>query len=542
MNISPSTRDLAVSLVCSSDVVCFQPITLPSLIEMVSSMTSATCPLDIIPTAFLKDVFDVAGPSILSIINSSLATGTVPTCFKHAVVQPLLKIPNLDPTLPSNYRPISKLPFLSKVLEKVILCQLMPHLHQNNILERFQSGFRAHHSTESALLKVSNDLLLSVDSGDCAVLILLDLSAAFDTVDHNILIDRLQCGVGVSGTALSWFSSYLSNRSFAVNLGNFSSSSASLSCGVPQGSILGPILFSIYMLPLGQIIQKHNISFHCYADDTQLYLPLKPNDRQNLNSLLDCLEDIKCWMAQNVLQLNENKTEVILFGPPDSIKLTTSSLGNLSTLVKPQVKNLGVIFDSAFKFDKQVNAVVKASFFQLRTIAKIKSFLSPKDLEKVIHAFISSRLDYCNSLYTGISHSSLSRLQLVQNAAARLLTGTRKRDHISPILASLHWLPVRFRVDFKVLLFVFKALSGQAPSYITDLLTSYSTTRPLRSSNLGLLAVPQSKLKSRGDRAFAVAAPRLWNSIPLSIRSAPSIDSFKSRLKTYFYSLAFGSS
>ena len=117
-----------------------------------------------------------------------------------------------------------------------------------------------------------------------------------------------------------------------------------------------------------------------------------------------------------------------------------------------------------------------------------------------------------------------------------LLTGTRKRDHISPILASLHWLPVRFRVDFKVLLFVFKALSGQAPSYITDLLTSYSTTRPLRSSNVGLLAVPQSKHESRGDRAFAVAAPILWNSIPHSIRSAPSIDSLKSRLKTYFYS------
>src|SRR4029434_5186482 len=113
--------------------------------------------------------------------------------------------------------------------------------------------------------------------------------------------------------AFSWFSSYLSNRSFAVNLGIFSSSSASLSCGVPQGSILGPILFSIYMLPLGQIIQKYNISFNCYADDTQLYLPLKPNDRRNLNSLLDCLEEIKCWMAQNVLKFNENKSEVLLF-------------------------------------------------------------------------------------------------------------------------------------------------------------------------------------------------------------------------------------
>ena len=250
----------------------------------------------------------------------------------------------------------------------------------------------------------------------------------------------------------------------------------------------------------------------------------------------------QCWMAQNFLQLNENKTEGLLFGPPDSIKSTTSSLGNLSILVKPHVKNLGVIFNSTFKFHKQGNAVVKAGFFLLRTITKFKTFPSPKELEKVIHAFTSSRLDSCNSLYTGIRHSSLSRLQLAQNAAARLLTGTRKRDHISPIQASLHWFPVRFRIDLKVLLFVFKALNEQAPSYISDLLTPYSTARSLRSSNLGLLAVPRPKLKSRGDRAFAVAAPRLWNSLPLSVRSAPSIDSFKSRLKTHLYSLAFGSS
>ena len=154
----------------------------------------------------------------------------------------------------------------------------------------------------------------------------------------------------------------------------------------------------------------------------------------------------------------------------------------------------------------------------------------------------SSSPNYCYSLYTGISQASLSRLQPVQNAAARLLTGTWKRDHISPILASLHWLPVHFRIDFKVLLFVFKALNGQAASYIRDLLTPYSTSRSLRSADLGLLAVPRSKLKLRGDWAFAVAAPILWNSIPLSIRSAPSIDFFKSRLKTYFYSSAFGSS
>ena len=161
-----------------------------------------------------------------------------------------------------------------------------------------------------------------------------------------------------------------------------------------------------------------------------------------------------------------------------------------------------VIIDPMLSFDKQISTVVKSSFFQLRSIAKIKKMLSMKDLQTVIHAFITSRLDYCNSLYFGLPKSSLDRLQLVQNAAARLLTGTRKREHITPVLASLHWLPVKFRIDFKILLYVFKAL----PQYICDLLTPYPTPRSLRSSNQFLLSVPRAHFKTKGDRAFATAA------------------------------------
>jgi len=146
--------------------------------------------------------------------------------------------------------------------------------------------------------------------------------------------------------------------------------------------------------------------------------------------------------------------------------------------------------------------VVKNSFYQLRMIARLMSFLSHDDLEKVIHAFITSRLDYCNSLYLGLPQSSLRRLQLVQNAAARLLNGTRRREHITPILTSFHWLPVYFRIQFKVLLFVFKALNGLAPTYITELVQPYSVQRSLRSSKQGLLLVPRSRLKQRGDRAL----------------------------------------
>ena len=175
----------------------------------------------------------------------------------------------------SSFRPISKLPFISKILEKIVHAQLNDFLIRNNICNRFQSGFRVGHSTESALLRVSNDILRGVDSGNRVVLLLLDLTAAFDTVDHNILIDRLRDQVGIQGLALKWFSSYLKDRTLSVSLGDYFSSIAPLVCGVPQGSILGPILFSLYMLPLGSIFEKFGIQYHLYADDSQIYVPLK---------------------------------------------------------------------------------------------------------------------------------------------------------------------------------------------------------------------------------------------------------------------------
>lgn len=185
---------------------------------------------------------------------------------------------------------------------------------------------------------------------------------------------------------------------------------------------------------------------------------------------------------------------------------------------------------------------MKTSFFQLRLLGKVKPYLPPNQMEKVVHALITSRLDYCNSLYFGLDQCSVRRLQLVQNAAARLLTGTRRRDHITPVLSSLHWLPVVFRIQFKMLLLVFKSLHNLAPSYLTDLLILHTPGRALRSADQLLLDCPRSRLKTRGDRAFSVAGPKLWNSLPLNIRAANSVDSFKSLLKTHLFALAFNSS
>uniref|UniRef100_A0A8C9YNU4 Reverse transcriptase domain-containing protein n=1 Tax=Sander lucioperca TaxID=283035 RepID=A0A8C9YNU4_SANLU len=447
----------------------FKPLSLTLLSEVVQQMKPTNGPLDIVPARMVKEVFNsTIGSSLLTFFNSCLSLGSVPAAFKHAVVRPLLKKPNLDPTVLSNFRPVSHLPFLSKVLEKVVFIQLEAFLQQNSVFEKFQSGFRSRHSTESALLRVHNDIALSVDAGNPTVLVLLDLTAAFDTVDHAVLLSRLEHCVGIRGTALEWFSSYLANRSFSIMIGDLFSSAAPLSCGVPQGSILGPILFSLYMLPLGAIIGKHKLSFHCYADDLQIYLPIKANDSVALNSLLSCITDIKLWLSENFLNLNEDKTECIIFSTSGTQNGPALSLGALASYTRSAVKNLGVSFDCSMKFDKQISDVVRMSFFQLRLLAKVKPFLNRHDLEKAIHAFISSRLDYCNALYVGLNQTSIARLQLVQNAAARFLTNTSRRAHITPVLYTLHWLPVRFRIDFKILLFAFKALNGLAPEYLSE--------------------------------------------------------------------------
>ena len=527
------------SMRCVETLDSFVPVDSVMLEHAISHVKATNCLTDPIPSSIFKTFYNVFAEQLLIIMNCSLKTGTFPSAFKTAVVKPLLKKSNLSSDNVDNFRPVSNLPFLSKILEKIVFNQLSDFINKHNILDKFQSGFRKNHSTETALLKIVNDLRRNLDSKKPSILVLLDLSAAFDTVDHQILLGRLRNRVGLSGSVLSWFTSYLTDRAFLVSMNTCSSKTYKITCGVPQGSILGPLLFNLYMLPLGEVIRRHGLDFHSYADDTQLYIGLSPDDPGPIDALMSCISDIKSWMAENFLQLNRDKTEVILIGPEALRENYLPKLHSLSFTPADQVKNLGVIFDSGLNFIPHIKHITKTGFFHLKNIARVRPFLSHENTETLMHAFISSRVDYCNALLTGLPKKQITHLQLLQNSAARVLTRTRKREHITPVLKSLHWLPVSFRIDFKVLLLIHKSLNGLGPSYISELLVPYRPSRALRSSNAGLLTVPKPRTKTYGEAAFSFYGPRMWNTLPEELRALENTDIFKKRLKTHLFNLAF---
>ncbi|MCK5882742.1 MAG: hypothetical protein KAG61_03570, partial [Bacteriovoracaceae bacterium] len=402
MNCDFTTNDVPFPL------QSFSPITDEDILKIIKQSTSKTCQLDPCPTWLIKDCIDTILPLITRIVNVSMSTATVPSTLKLATIKPHLKKPSLDPEILKNYRPVSNLTFLSKVIEKVVAANLKDHLKTNGLYEKMQSAYREAHSTETTLTRVQNDLLKIVDAGGTAILLLLDLSAAFDTLEHAIILDRLDHNFGIRDSALDWFRSYLSNRKQSVQIDGKLSNECTLDQGVPQGSVLGPILFTMYTTPLGKIIRDHNLDYHLYADDTQLYIAATPEELRtdNTSRIEDCVCDIRAWMHGNMLKLNDGKTELIVFNTKrkNVIDKISVQIGDHTIIPSKQVRNLGVIFDNHITMEAHVNNILRSSYINIQNIGRIRKYLTEDAAKSLIHAYIMSKIDYGNTLLYGVTH------------------------------------------------------------------------------------------------------------------------------------------
>ena len=474
----------------------------------------------------------------MRITNNSLDYPEFPKCEKLACIKPGYKGKG-DRNSLNSYRPISNLSFLSKIIEYAAYEQSWIHLNSQNIIPEEQSAYRENHSTETTNCAIMNDMIDISINGDCGILIMLDLSAAFDTVDHDYLLEDLKT-VGFDEDTLEWYESYIKNREVTVIIGKSRSMTKKLTKGVPQGSVLGPMLFSVYTRELAWILKQHNIKYKLYADDTQFYIPIK-SIQEAERKIESIMKDIRSWMVKKKLKLNENKTECMLFGNKNSLKrfdqINQIKIGTTTVEIVKKVKDLGVCINKELKMEDQINYTVKTCNYHLRNIAFIRKYLNVNTLKTLISNHILSRLDYCNALYYAIPKTLQRKLQRVQNSAARLITRVRQRERITPALIELHWLPIKARIEFKILTLTYKALKFNEPKYIRNMLEVFEqrtnvTTRQANEENR--LYEPRTNC-NYGERAYSYCAPRLYNKLPLEIRNSPNIVHFKRNLKTHLF-------
>ena len=340
------------STTCQVELSDFAVLSQDTVKEYAYKSAKKSCILDPLLASLMKNCLDMLFPTITNIVNLSLSTGTMSETLKVAELVPALKKHDADHEQLSNFRPISNLVMVSKVIEKAVSVQLTDPVRTHHLEEWFQSAYKIHHSTETAHVKVQNEILRAIDDNRSVLLLLLDLSAAFDTVDHSTLLLLLRTRFGVKGSAIAWFESYLASRKYYVQVEGYKSSLRSLDSGVPQGSVLGPLLYVLYTSPVADIIKSHDLQYHFHADDTQLYITFKTDSADDVclakSRVEHCsVEEIDRWMISNKLKLNDDKTELIVFSSKYRPRpcLSNVQIGSEGIEQSNTVRNLGILFD-----------------------------------------------------------------------------------------------------------------------------------------------------------------------------------------------------
>ena len=498
--------------------------------------------IDGIPNRVLKDSAELIAPFLTDLFNFSINTKTYPGEFKTAKVAPVFK--KGDKADLNNYRPISVLPTVARVFEKLIYNQLYKFLVDNNLLCNKQYGFRSLHSTALALGKVTNRWLLSFDKGCMRSVVFLDIKKAFDTVDHQILIQKLD-HYGFQGNELDFIESYLDNRQQCCQIEGYTSSMRKISCGVPQGSILGPLLFIMYMNDLPSAVPDVDITM--YADDTAIDTAFRTVGEIK-QPLLPAFFRLCQWLDKNKLSLNVVKTEFMILGTNSRLRDLDSdpastpyilSVGNIEIKRVKSTKYLGLIVDDTLSWSDHINHISMKIKRSIGVLKRTRSYLPRASLITLYRTLIETHLRYCSVIWGQCGETLKDKLQALQNRALRTIAGQKfeHADH-SRLLVGYGLLSVQNLIKMDMGICVYKILNDQAPEEFKHIFQPVSSMHgyQTRSSQNNNLHLPQLNLKS-AQGAISYAGVKIWNDIPPEIRKAESIVTFKKQFKEHLMML-----
>lgn len=530
----PHTTTLPETFVKQSDST-FQFSTIaPSMIQ---HMLSRLCirkasGLDKISAEILRLAAPVISGPLSIIFNQSIQTGIFPDKWKNAKVFPVHKGNAKDD--PNNYRPISVLPVVAKVFEKLVYDQVYHYLNENNILSQFQSGFRSANSTVTALLQATENWYKNIDCGYINGVVLVDLSKAFDTVDHTILLKKLNM-YGFNNIPLDWFKSYLDDRQQCCMANGIQSDFKPITTGVPQGSILGPLLFLLYINDLPNCLTSTTPGM--YADDTQITASAETVNEVE-NTLNSDLKNLHTWLCANKLSVNSTKTEFIIIASNYRLNqfITDPKVELNNEAIKRVTKSklLGVMVDDKLLWDAHVNEIIIPKVLKgLRMLRQLRDLLPLPNLIQVYNALVSPHFDYCCLIWGNCGTVLKNKLQKLQNRAARIITRSGYEIRSATILNSLNWCSLETNRNQTKATMMYKIVNGEAPTHLQQLFSFVNDTHGynLRNSDINLkIPLPHTDYSKR---SLAYSGPVLWNNLPSSIKTTSSFNIFKNLISSY---------